>query len=557
MPPSTDPPPAHCASSRWTTSRWRATASAWRWRARLGARSWRSARTAPARGGGHRARGAGPGVPGRADAGDGRLRRDRAHRGRSGCRPSSSSPRSRSTRCAPSRCTRWTTCSSRSATTAFGRRWGTRGAASTPSADGELGRRLHALLRDVHGGRASRRGASAVTRAGVAPYATWLTVSAQNRTQFVRVDEVDWLEADGKYVRLHAGGARAPHPRLAGGGGGAAGPGALRPHPPVDGGERGAHPRGAAVDGRRPPGHPARRHAAAGEPHLSRRPAAPGPVSAAVGGAARGWGGAAWLAVFALLDLLRAAGVRPRVHRRADARGPRRERGERADRQPAVVVPVGAAHARGGVGVPAPAPGPHAAAAAGAGAPASPGVVVSSLHLVVEGHVFFATHGHRVLPSVTVQIRGLFLNYLLLDLLTYTSIVGGVLHAGLLSPLSRRGAGGGGAAHARRAAGGADGGGAAERAADGAEPALPVQRAERRLGAGAARGQRRGGGDDRPAGRAAARGAARRHAARDSPARGAGLPGALPGDRAHPLSRPPVGGRATCSRGWSARWCPR
>jgi two-component system LytT family response regulator len=31
-------------------------------------------------------------------------------------------------------------------------------------------------------------------------------VSAQNRTQFVPVAEVDWLEADGKYVRLHAGG---------------------------------------------------------------------------------------------------------------------------------------------------------------------------------------------------------------------------------------------------------------------------------------------------------------------------------------------------------------
>ena len=52
------------------------------------------------------------------------------------------------------------------------------------------------------------------------------------------------------------------------------------------------------------------------------------------------------------------------------------------------------------------------------------GVVVSSVHLVVEGHVFFATHGHRTLPSVTAQIRGLFLEYLLLDLVTYTSIVG-------------------------------------------------------------------------------------------------------------------------------------
>ncbi|HEX2206533.1 MAG TPA: LytTR family DNA-binding domain-containing protein [Longimicrobium sp.] len=68
---------------------------------------------------------------------------------------------------------------------------------------GELGARLEALLRDVHGG-----GAHPAASADAAPprYATWLTVSAQNRTQFVPVAEVDWLEADGKYVRLHAGG---------------------------------------------------------------------------------------------------------------------------------------------------------------------------------------------------------------------------------------------------------------------------------------------------------------------------------------------------------------
>jgi two-component system LytT family response regulator len=71
--------------------------------------------------------------------------------------------------------------------------------------DGELGRRLHALLRDVHGG-AHPTASAPPAAAPASPYATWLTVSAQNRTQFVRVDEVDWMEADGKYVRLHAGG---------------------------------------------------------------------------------------------------------------------------------------------------------------------------------------------------------------------------------------------------------------------------------------------------------------------------------------------------------------
>jgi two-component system LytT family sensor kinase len=52
------------------------------------------------------------------------------------------------------------------------------------------------------------------------------------------------------------------------------------------------------------------------------------------------------------------------------------------------------------------------------------GLAISSVHLVVEGHVFFATHGHRVLPSAAVQIRRLFLDFLLLDLLTYTAIAG-------------------------------------------------------------------------------------------------------------------------------------
>ena len=52
------------------------------------------------------------------------------------------------------------------------------------------------------------------------------------------------------------------------------------------------------------------------------------------------------------------------------------------------------------------------------------GLAFSVVHLVVEGHVFYRTHGHWVHPSVTVQIRTLFLNYLLLDLLTYAAIAG-------------------------------------------------------------------------------------------------------------------------------------
>lgn len=52
------------------------------------------------------------------------------------------------------------------------------------------------------------------------------------------------------------------------------------------------------------------------------------------------------------------------------------------------------------------------------------GMAFAAVHLVVEGNIFFRTHGHWVHPSVTVQIRALFLNYLLLDLLTYAAIAG-------------------------------------------------------------------------------------------------------------------------------------
>jgi LytS/YehU family sensor histidine kinase len=52
------------------------------------------------------------------------------------------------------------------------------------------------------------------------------------------------------------------------------------------------------------------------------------------------------------------------------------------------------------------------------------GVAFSCVHLVAEGNVYYRTHGHWVQPSVTAQIRGLFLNYLLLELVTYAAIVG-------------------------------------------------------------------------------------------------------------------------------------
>lgn len=54
----------------------------------------------------------------------------------------------------------------------------------------DLPRRLLALLNDV------RPGASSPER---------LVIKAEGRVSFVRVDELDWVEAAGNYIRLHAG----------------------------------------------------------------------------------------------------------------------------------------------------------------------------------------------------------------------------------------------------------------------------------------------------------------------------------------------------------------
>ena len=84
--------------------------------------------------GGDRA-GAGPAVPRRPDAEARRLRGARARRPRRAGR--SSSPPTTSTRCAPSRCTRWTTCSSRSARSGSRRRWRARASGWRAGAGGD------------------------------------------------------------------------------------------------------------------------------------------------------------------------------------------------------------------------------------------------------------------------------------------------------------------------------------------------------------------------------------------------------------------------------------
>lgn len=56
---------------------------------------------------------------------------------------------------------------------------------------GDLDRRLRALLEEVRGGRG---------------YLQRLVVPTGNRSVFVRTEEIDWIEAERNYIRLHVGG---------------------------------------------------------------------------------------------------------------------------------------------------------------------------------------------------------------------------------------------------------------------------------------------------------------------------------------------------------------
>jgi len=60
----------------------------------------------------------------------------------------------------------------------------------------ELRQRLDALLTEVRGGGSGSGAGRPITR---------LMVQVKDRIRFVRTDEVDWLEAAGNYVRVHAG----------------------------------------------------------------------------------------------------------------------------------------------------------------------------------------------------------------------------------------------------------------------------------------------------------------------------------------------------------------
>jgi two-component system, LytTR family, response regulator len=60
-----------------------------------------------------------------------------------------------------------------------------------PRADGDLDRRLRALLEDVRGGGG---------------YLQRLVVPTGHRSVFIRTEDIDWIEAERNYIRLHVGG---------------------------------------------------------------------------------------------------------------------------------------------------------------------------------------------------------------------------------------------------------------------------------------------------------------------------------------------------------------
>lgn len=66
-----------------------------------------------------------------------------------------------------------------------------------------LAARLQALLEDF---RALRERAGGVAEPVPArKFAAWISVAGRTSTQLVRVEDVDWFEAEGNYVRLHVG----------------------------------------------------------------------------------------------------------------------------------------------------------------------------------------------------------------------------------------------------------------------------------------------------------------------------------------------------------------
>ena len=105
------------------------------------------------------------------------------------------------------------------------------------------------------------------------PQAERLVVKSGGRLFFLRVDEIDWVEAAGNYVRLHVGNDVAPAARDDERDRGTARSGEVLPHPPLAHRQHGADPGTAAVAERRVRRRPAHGHAADAQPRLSREAA--------------------------------------------------------------------------------------------------------------------------------------------------------------------------------------------------------------------------------------------------------------------------------------------
>ena len=138
---------------------------------------------------------------------------------------------------------RWTTCSSPSTTSASP---GARARASSTCA----APRVQAAGAPAAAAAATRRCRAAARAAGAA-YIERLAVKEAGARLFVRVEEIDWVEAEDNYVQVHVGGKIAPAARDAAGAGGAAGPAALPAHPPLRHREPGPRAGGAAPVPRR------------------------------------------------------------------------------------------------------------------------------------------------------------------------------------------------------------------------------------------------------------------------------------------------------------------
>jgi two-component system LytT family response regulator len=65
--------------------------------------------------------------------------------------------------------------------------------------------RLEALLEDFRTLRTRMDPGEAAEPAPAKKFAAWISVAGRNSTQLVRVEDVDWFEAEGNYVRLHVG----------------------------------------------------------------------------------------------------------------------------------------------------------------------------------------------------------------------------------------------------------------------------------------------------------------------------------------------------------------